>query len=575
MSDIVTGSTQAGPIYKTFCNNYAKIYIVCSAASEDVLNGTRQIKVQVYLDTKFNTTAVRDGWTADALPAYSNKSYVTFNGNDYYFSTPAVSKGNAVTLLGTITTDPVSLTAVEEQFQVSANVYLNGLKMRKNLVSTWTSAEFVTASGIITVKGIDSRATLTISDGTLDTAQNITIGTQYSGFTYKVAYVCGTASGTIYNGGTTGVISWTPPLSLASQNTTSAITTATVTLTTTNAAGVVVGSHSDTITLTFPASVKPSIALTITDGEGHLQKYGKYIQNISTFDVVATCTKAYGADITSTKITANGDSYTDTSFTTGVIKIPGTQQITASVTDTRMRTGTKEVTVDVYAYTSPIISTLKVKRCNVDNTENPQGEYLQVTFSANVTSLDGKNSAKYALQYKKSKEGTFSTPVEFSSLSGNYSVSNFYYTFPADTGSAYDIIVTATDDFSTTSRNTNGSTALVIMHFKASGRGMGIGKISERDDVVDMGFMVRFFNGLLLKEPGEGANYNNLLTPNIYFSSSEDVDSYENCPVNCDHALTVYANSAGTKALQRIDTFESTPRTLTRNYKFGVWYSWV
>lgn len=562
----------SGTISKLFCSSKAQISAEWTAINENKLNGTRALSVKIYLDT-YNA-----GSFYAAMPAYTNKSYVTINNKDYYFSTPAISKGfKGKVLIGTITTDNLLLTRNAESFNLGLSVYLNKIQLyASTTASNWvTSAETVTFYEAITLDGIDTRATIGITNGTLGTSQNITLNGQNSGFGYEITYVCGTASGTIYDGGeTASAIAWKPPLSLASQNTTGTTVTATVTVTTTNVAWTTVGSYSYNITLSFPASVKPGVSLTVTDGEGHLETYGKYIQNVSTFDIKAVFTKSYNAEITAQSITANGATYTNDEVVTSVIKSAGSQTIKASATDTRKRTGTAEVTVDVYEYMFPIISALKVKRCDFDGTENGQGEYIQVTFNADITSLDGQNSANYALQYKKSTDTSYET-VEFEDIAGQYSVANKTHIFEADTGSAYDILITATDDFTTTNRNTSGSTALVIMHFKASGRGMGIGKISELDDVVDMGFKARFFSGLLLKEPGEGANYNDLKTPNIYFCSKNDIDSYGNCPVDCDHILTVIGNADGSRTIQQIQTIEDVPLILTRCQTQNGWGSWI
>lgn len=353
-----------------------------------------------------------------------------------------------------------------------------------------------TGSKTFTLDTIPRKSSLAASNGTLGTAQTLTVTRKSTSFTHTITYKCGSASGTVVTKSSDTSISWTPPLSLASQNTTGTSVSVTFTITTYNGS-TSVGSDTKSITCSIPSSVKPSCSLTVTDAMGYADIYEYPIKGLSKFKVVVTPTTSYGSSIASYKTTANGSTYTASSFTTDVLQSSGTLTVSATVTDKRGRSGSASVNVAVLGYNAPKISSLSVHRCDADGTENEQGQYVQVRFSGSVTSLNSKNSATYKVKYKKSSATSYTT-VTLSDYADTYSVSNATYIFAADDDSSYDVSVVITDDFKTTTSNTSASTAFTIMHFNANGTGMAIGKLSEEDGLLDIGLPVRARQGIIV-----------------------------------------------------------------------------
>ena len=74
-------------------------------------------------------------------------------------------------------------------------------------------------SGSGTLNTIPRKSTLAANNGTLNVAQILTVTRKSDSFTHTITYKCGSASGTIVTKSTDTSITWTPPLSLASQNT--------------------------------------------------------------------------------------------------------------------------------------------------------------------------------------------------------------------------------------------------------------------------------------------------------------------------------------------------------------------
>ena len=344
-------------------------------------------------------------------------------------------------------------------------------------------------------------STLTVKDGTLGTAQTLSVTEKVSSFEHKLSYSCGTASGYILGSetgtSTTNSISWTPPLSLASQNKKGRTVSVKFTLTTYKSGGTtLVGS--DTYTKTFAIPNKLSSSLSISDATGKASTYGGYIKGISKLEVTVTPdTSDSYSPVSSYSTTVNDVTYTDATFTTDILKKSGNVTISAKVTDQRGDSYTNTQSVTVLDYTAPAISKLSVNRCKYDSTQqkyvdNDQGEYVKVTYSGAITSLNNKNSAKFQLKYKKSAEAD--SYYQTKDLSTSYTVTNDTYIFAADTSSSYDVQIVATDSFNSstpTIRSTTASSAFTIMHFNASGNGMGLGKVCEFAGL-DVGFTSRF-----------------------------------------------------------------------------------
>ena len=354
-------------------------------------------------------------------------------------------------------------------------------------------------SGTLTT--IPRSSSLTVSNGTLNTAQVLNITAANASFKHKITYSCGSASG--YAAGSASEYasslspSWTPPLSLASQNTTGTSVSVTLKLITYANDGTQIGTASKVIACAIPASVAPSCAVAVSDAMGYVDKYGGYVQGYSKFKVSITATIAYGAAIAAYSTTADKSTYTTASFTTGVLKSPGDLAVTATVKDTRGRVGTNKADVSVFAYAIPVVSKLSVRRCNSDGTANDQGEYTQLTFSGAVTSLNSKNSATYVLKYKKKTDTAYESVV-LEDYTGVYSVLDGTYIFATDSSYTYDIQLAITDDFSTSIKATTVSTGFTIMSFLASGLGMALGKVAELANYLDVAFKTRFRDNIAL-----------------------------------------------------------------------------
>lgn len=349
------------------------------------------------------------------------------------------------------------------------------------------------ASGSLTLTTIPRASTFTASNGTLGTSQTFTVTRASTSFTHTLTYKVGSATGTIGSAKTTGNLTWTPPTSLASQNTTGSSVSCTLTLTT-YSGSTSIGTSSKTITLTIPAG-NPSFTLGTSDTKGYLATYSGYVKTksvIRTSITSVSCT--YSASVKSYSVTYRKTNASGASLATGSTTTTdwtpnwaGTVHITARVTDSRGRYTEKTTTVTVLDYANPTISTLTVGRYSdsAGNTKNDAGDYAKVTYAGTYTSLSNKNSANITIKYKKHSESTWTTAVNASTtLSGSTP------TFAADAGSTYDVIAEIKDNFNTTAitKTATISTAAVLMHWRANGNGIAFGKMSEEDNAMEVGY---------------------------------------------------------------------------------------
>ena len=356
----------------------------------------------------------------------------------------------------------------------------------------------VSASKNLALTTIPRASGLSVSNGTLGTAQKLTVTKAADSFNHTITYKCGSATGTVCEHETSAEVNFTPPLNLASQNTVGTSVSVTFTLQTYSGTTAIGDAVNRTVSMAIPASVKPSLALAVSDHMGYADRYGAYVKGLSRLKVTVTPTIAHGAEIISYNVVANGMTYGEADFVTDALKSTGSLSVSATVTDSRNRTSAEvKKTITAINYTSPAITGLTAKRCNSNGTENAQGGYVKVTFSAAVTALNNRNGAEYILNYRKTGAVDWNG-VALDELYGDYTVTNYSYVFAADTGSSYEVEVTVEDNHFGSIYKTTAPTAFALMHPNPDGTGMAFGKISEKSDAFEFGRNVYdMFNTLM------------------------------------------------------------------------------
>ena len=358
----------------------------------------------------------------------------------------------------------------------------------------------VSGSQTVTLHTIPRTSSISMPATTMGSAGTISISRASSSFTHTLTYSFGSATGTIATKTSSTSVSWTPPTSLATQIPNSTSGTCTLTCYTYNG-NTLVGTSTATVTLSVPASIKPTITgITATRVDGTVpSSWGIYVQTKSKVTLEITgAAGTGGSTISSYSITGGGLSYTQSSVTTGFLNTSGSITFTGKVCDSRGRWSDEAtVTIEVVAYSAPRFTSYNTQRCTSAGASSSNGTYAKSTVSFYYWSCSGKNTLTTAVAYKKSTDAsytsagvTFTSGTQFIFGGGNLSVDY-----------SYDIRFTLTDAFGTVTVIDSLSTASVLMDFKAGGTGLAVGKVSETDNCFEVSedWDVKVY-GMLLEE---------------------------------------------------------------------------
>lgn len=436
-----------------------------------------------------NTSKVRIKWTSQQTGSSYNNApgdkayyYITINGGTRTEHTVAF-------------TLPLNTTKTILDTTITVNHNPDGTGSIK--VETWMDTEIsagvITQTKTLTLDTIPRASAVSApSTWTLGTALKITIGRKSTSFSDKLYYKIGSKSAVRLTGydGTAGTYSWTPPVSLAANAPNSTKLAATIICETYNGTAYV-GRSECTVTLAIPASVVPTLSVSVTDPTGNKTKYtGYFLQRLSKITVEITGTGAQGSTIKSYSIkvgwsAGSGTLYTASAATgtTGLLPYYGTVYVTCTVTDSRGRTATKSLSYTVSKYSVPTISAISATRCTQNGTASRTGEYGKVTFTAAITPLSNKNTAAYKVQYREyGSTGLWTEVTPTIPTADKYAPKNISTIFPADTNKRYTVRVVATDAFSTSNSSMRDiSASFVLQHLAKSKSSVGIGRLCDDD----------------------------------------------------------------------------------------------
>lgn len=507
------------------------------SATQNISNNTSTITAKMYL--------VQDpSWSLN-IKTRSNSCSIA--GVSTAFTSPAISSnGGSTILLGTVSrtvnhaADGTRNVAISATFNIQATI-------------SGTRYETISASATVTLDTIArvSGFSLSSSSVVLGNAIGITINRLSSSFTHRIKYIWGQKNGTIATGVTTSH-QWTVPLDFANDIPHGTSGTCHVIVETMNGS-TVIGSVTKTFTGTVPTNIVPSISsVTISDPSGSVPtSIGQYVKGKSTLKVVTDAYGSYGSTISSYRVQVNGLSYSGQDVTTGVIDTSGTLSVVVTVTDTRGRTTSLTKNITVHDYHTPIISTFDVKRVDAAGNDDDEGEYARVSYTTLIAPVNGKNAGSMVIYYKASNEVNWITAVQEDSVA--YAISDSFTIRGVSIDNTYDIRIDLADSFTESSRSAQLPTAAVVLDFLADGTGLGVGKVAEFQNTLDVAWSARFRREIVAD--GGFTTMGNRVFPTIAMTvhrnaSNQNLtasDAYE--VVKWTHATTVGSglslNSAG------------------------------
>lgn len=251
------------------------------------------------------------------------------------------------------------------------------------------------------------------------------------------------------------------------------------------------GTKSVSMSLTIPDSVVPTTSnFTIADGNAKAQAVlgdgTNFVQRVSVLNVSITASGVSGSWITTSETVIGGKTYTSTANSGRSVSINlnelsglvGTQAIKVRTKDSRGRWSSYVTqSFNIWAYASPTINAA-IER--VSNTTQ-----IKFTKSAKVSSIvignAEKNTYTAKTEYKASTDTTWSTAKTETNAFATVTIDGFAI------DKSYDIRLTLTDKFTSTSTTTTISTSKVLLDFYRD-TGVGIGKLYESGNgVLDVG----------------------------------------------------------------------------------------
>ncbi len=247
--------------------------------------------------------------------------------------------------------------------------------------------------------------------------------------------------------------------------------------------GALIGTKSVTFTATVPSSVVPTISeVSITEAtEGLAAKFGAFVQNKSTLAVAITADGAYGSTIKSYETYIQAAPYRVASFTSALITTSGTIGVVTTVTDSRGRTAKVTNSVTVIEYSPPTISKFTAYRIDSAGVAIEDGEHVTINRAWEISPVGDKNDHTFALYYKTSTDTDF---TQFSTNTADYSSDksiNYIRMLTVSPDYAYTLRLVVTDYFTSVTADFALPSAFTVMDFHSTGKGMAIGKVSEKD----------------------------------------------------------------------------------------------
>jgi hypothetical protein len=338
---------------------------------------------------------------------------------------------------------------------------------------------------------IGRNSTMSCGEFTIGTEGTISVAKENATFTHTITYLWGDTSssgissgkgykGTICTKSSSTSVKWTPPFNLINVIPNDVHGVGTLLCDTYTSTGVFVGTSSVTFTANVPSTVIPSITSFVAErvSKDIPDSWGLYIQGKSQCKLTVVGAGAYNSTIKSCSIKRKlgGVIISSTSTgTTSVLNESGDVTFVASVTDSRGRTASKEVTIYVTPYSVPTATSILSQRSNAGGIVDDNGTYIRTSCNYTVASCGGKNSASCKIYYRKSGDTAWSSGVSYTSgsvvvLAGN-----------ADVDSSYEVKYEVSDALSTVTFIDVVSTSFTTFDLKKGGKGFAIGKASEKE----------------------------------------------------------------------------------------------
>ena len=342
----------------------------------------------------------------------------------------------------------------------------------------------LTVSGTVNLPDIPRASSVSASGLVLGSAGTLNVTRAVNTFTHTVKLKCGSAAQvTVATKSSATSIPYTPPLDWAVQNTSGTSVNITAEITTYNG-DAVVGTNTTTLTASIPASVKPTLSVSLADASGYQPTYG-WVQGKSNLKATFSVAGSYGSTIKAKSLTIGGKAASPDGA--NALTGTGTMAVVATVTDSRGRTASVTQNIIVSAYSGPGIQDLTFVRGSYANgvwTGNAMGADIKLTFTLSVQLTGNKASVEI---------------TGASTLTGQTSGAKTVYLVAFGTDTTGVVQVKATDALGTVvTREITIPTVSVPMNMSFTLPGICFGGVAEHEKVVEFKWPIRYLGQSLL-----------------------------------------------------------------------------
>lgn len=458
--------------YFNTSNQYVKYWLEVIQNWQDINNNISNVTVKVWA---VRTNTGYTTWGTGSVTLKVNGTYYNSSNKDISISSSSVMLHSWTGNIGHNADGTKSLTC-------SASVNISGIL---------SSSEQSYTVGLSTIPRTSS-FTLNKSSCELGSSFTVNISRASSGFTHAVTFTIGGETRYMQNwNGTATSLSYTPPVTDAVYMKNSTSMGATIQVST-YSGSTLVGYTTKTLTLTCPSSIVPSFSsITVERINNYVpSSWNMYVQGKSQVKLTISGAQGiHGSTIKSYSISGGGYSGNASTLTTGVLNTSGTNKFTATITDSRGRTATKTVSINVEPYSPPRITATKYYRSNGTDTEASEGTGLWIQVNATHTNLGSKNPLSIHVASIRDLNANAVLVDQFLT-SG---VGKFMASGKLNTDTQYKIELIVSDGITfLPTQWLNIGTAFVTMDFKAGGKGVAIGKVAETDNLFDVDMPTMF-----------------------------------------------------------------------------------
>lgn len=365
---------------------------------------------ELRLDIVPGTQSITNNTTAITYELYIQRTATNFGGyySGYTSTATLTINGTAITVSGFTYDFRTNYKKSLKTGSMTITHSADGTKTISTSASVTMQGEVPSGSGSgnLALTTIPRASSFTLSGSTeTGSAISVAISRASSSFTHRVRWRIGSGAWTTSATSATTSSSVTVPHT-AIPNSPSA--TVTIAVQTFSGSTTIGNEVSASRTLTVPASVIPSFsAVTATENVSEVStKVGAFVKGKSKLNLAITgASGAGGSTITGYKITLTGTTINGSSGVSNLVTTSGNVVITGTVTDSRGRTGSKTLTINVLNYTAPTLEGLAFYRSNSAGVADPTGTYVTVKGTVTVSSLivgtTQKNKVSYDSQHDK------------------------------------------------------------------------------------------------------------------------------------------------------------------------------